>query len=72
MTLLMGEFQGMTRTITDRIRSFFAEGSVSEHIKGTTMENIQEWLEYGPTMPDTEEPEVEKQEPQVIRRHRSR
>ena len=72
MTLLMGEFQGMTRTITDRIRSLFAEGSVSEHIKGTTMEYIHEWLEYGPTMPDTEEPEVEKQEPQVIRRHRSR
>ncbi len=72
MTLLMGEFQGMTRTITDRIRSLFTEGSVSEHIKGTAMEYIQECLKFGPTMPDTEEPGVEKQEPQVIRRHRSR
>ena len=70
--VLMEDFQGLTKTITNKLRSLFFDEDHRAHMTAPIMSEVRERLLFGPPMgDDIDEPEQEKESP-VVRRHRSR
>ena len=70
--MLMEDFRGMTKKITDKLHSLFSDEGFRAHMTDPIRSEVRERLLFGPPMDDDiDEAEPEK-EPATVRRHRSR
>ena len=74
--VLMEDFQGLTKTITNKLRSLLIDEDHRGRLIAPIFSEVRERLLSGPPMgDDIDEAEMEKEpekEPPVVRRHRSR
>ena len=70
--VLMEDFQGLTKAITNKLRSLLIDEDHRGHLIAPIFSEVRERLLFGPPMGDDIDEKEPKQEPPVVRRHRSR